>query len=305
MNKFFKKVPFVDQVLRGMGQIMLQDNRWTGLLFLIGLFIGSWKGGLAALVATCVGTLTARYFRYRQEDIDAGIYGFSPALVGVSLAFLFNDVWGTWVAIVVGSFLAAVVQHLLSHKKIPVPAFTFPFVVVAWGGTFLLGQYTNILPSDLMTNTLIESGGVTDYGNFVAVSKGFGEVIFQGGILVGMVFFLAVGLSNPVAALYGLFGSLFGAQISLLWGLPVESINMGMFGFNAVLTAIALSGTEKLDGLWVVIGLIFTIIIDDFLIQSNLLDLFGGVFTFPFVAGTWITLSLKKYVNRRYLKVYA
>lgn len=305
MNKFFKKVPFVDQVLRGMGQIMLQNNRWTGLLFLIGLFIGSWKGGLAALVATCVGTLTARYFHYKQEDIDAGIYGFSPALVGVSLAFLFNDVWETWVAIIIGSFLAAVVQHLLSHKKIPVPAFTFPFVVVAWGATFLLGQYTNILPSDLMTNTLIESGGVTDYGNFVAVSKGFGEVIFQGGILVGMVFFLAVGLSNPVAALYGLFGSLFGAQISLLWGLPVESINMGMFGFNAVLTAIALSGTEKSDGLWVVLGLILTIIIDDFLIQSNFIDLLGGVLTFPFVAGTWITLSLKKYVNRRYLKVYA
>ena len=39
MDKLFAKIPFVDNILKGVGQIMLQENRWTGLLFLVGLFL--------------------------------------------------------------------------------------------------------------------------------------------------------------------------------------------------------------------------------------------------------------------------
>ncbi|MEP6804257.1 MAG: urea transporter [Flavobacterium sp.] len=49
MNKIFIKIPFIDNILKGIGQIMLQENRWTGLLFLIGIFMGSWQGGVATL----------------------------------------------------------------------------------------------------------------------------------------------------------------------------------------------------------------------------------------------------------------
>ncbi|WP_394368359.1 urea transporter [Empedobacter stercoris] len=36
--KLETRFPFVDQVLKGIGQIMLQENSGTGLLFLIGIF---------------------------------------------------------------------------------------------------------------------------------------------------------------------------------------------------------------------------------------------------------------------------
>ena len=45
MDKILTKVPFIDQVLKGLGQIMLQENSSTGLLFLIGIFLGSIEGG--------------------------------------------------------------------------------------------------------------------------------------------------------------------------------------------------------------------------------------------------------------------
>ena len=33
---------FADHVLRGIGQVMLQNNPVSGLLFLIGIFVSSW-----------------------------------------------------------------------------------------------------------------------------------------------------------------------------------------------------------------------------------------------------------------------
>jgi len=54
----------IDQVLRGVGQIMLQENAITGLLFLMGIFYGSVFMGLAALLATTCGSITAKLLRY-------------------------------------------------------------------------------------------------------------------------------------------------------------------------------------------------------------------------------------------------
>lgn len=89
-------------------------------------------------------------------------------------------------------------------------------------------------------------------------SGGFGEVIFQGGPMSGIIFFIAVFIGSPAAALYGLAASIFSAEISNLFGEPVEQIHMGLFGFNAVLTAIVFAGTKRIDGFWVLLGVFIT-----------------------------------------------
>ncbi|MCA6068031.1 urea transporter [Chryseobacterium sp. RG1] len=290
MDKFFQKIPFIDNVLKGVGQIMLQENRWTGLLFIIGIFLGSWQCGVAVILATAAGTFTAMKLKYDQSEINAGLYGFSAALVGVALAFIFQATPLIWVLIILGGALASIIQHFFIQKKIPV--FTFPFIIIAWVLVFLLHQFTHILPSDLISAEVTS----TKYDDFLTCTNGFGEVIFQGGVLCGLIFFLAVFISSPIAALYGLVASILGAGLSQWNGEPIQEIHMGLFGFNAVLSAIVFSGTKKTDGLWVLIAVVLTIIIDDFLIDNNLLSAVGGVFTFPFVAGTWITLLLKKFL---------
>lgn len=117
MDEFFKKLPFLDHILKGIGQIMLQENRWTGLLFLIGIFMGSWQCGVAVLISTAAGTFTAMKLKYNQAEISAGLYGFSAALVGVALAFLFDATALIWILIILGGALAAVIQHFLSGRK--------------------------------------------------------------------------------------------------------------------------------------------------------------------------------------------
>ncbi len=288
MKTIFEKFPFIDNILKGMGQIMLQENRWTGLLFLIGIFMGSWQGGIAILLATSVGTFTAMKLDYDKSEINAGLYGFSAALVGVALSFFFQTTILIWGLIVLGAALASSIQHFFISKKIPV--FTFPFIFIIWISVYLLHHFTQIPPSEMIS----AKPENVPYGEFLTPINGFGEVIFQGGVFSGIIFFIAVFISSPVAALYGLAGSLLGAYISYMDGESLEGIHIGLFGFNAVLSAIVFSGLRKTDGLWVLIAVLITVGIDDFLIDNNVLTEVGGVLTFPFVAGTCLTLLIQK-----------
>ncbi|GAB1462232.1 hypothetical protein MASR2M52_02080 [Pedobacter sp.] len=113
-------------VLKGLGQIMLQENAITGLLFLIGIFYGSFTMGAAALLAVVSGTTTALLLKYEKSEIDKGLYGFSAALVGVAAMLFLKQVLISWIIIIIGSALATVLQNLLIKRKIP--AFTLPFV---------------------------------------------------------------------------------------------------------------------------------------------------------------------------------
>ncbi|CAA7195861.1 urea transporter [Chryseobacterium potabilaquae] len=293
MDKFFEKFSFLDYILKGVGQIMLQENRWTGLLFIIGIFLGSWQGGTAVLLSTSVGTLTAMKLRYEKSEIEAGLYGFSAALVGVALSFVFQTTWLIWLLIIVGGALASIIQHFFIKRKIMV--FTFPFIIITWIFVFVLHNFTQIPPSEMISST----AEAADYSDFLTCTNAFGEVIFQGGIMSGVIFFIAVFISSPAAALYGFAASILGAYISHVNGEPIEKIHMGLFGFNAVLSAIVFSGFKKSDGFWVLLAVVLTVIIDDFLVDHNVLNEVGGVLTFPFVLGTWITLLIGKVVLKK------
>ena len=86
---------------------------------------------------------------------------------------------------------------------------------------------------------------------------------------------MAVFISSPVAALYGLTASILGAGLSQLNGEPIQEVHMGLFGFNAVLSAIVFP-VLKTDGLWVLIAVVLTVVIDDILVDNNILNVVGG-----------------------------
>lgn len=286
---------FANYLLRGIGQIMLQENRWTGLLFLTGLFIGSWQCGIAALLATAIGTLTAMILKFDWEKITKGFYGFSPALVGVGMVFLFQSQTLVWLLIIPGSVLASILQHFFLRKNIP--AYTFPFVITTWILVFFLHRFTATATSDLFFYK-VQS---TTYNFLFMGIRGFAQVIFQPKILSGLFFLSGVLIHKPIAALYGIAASYLGGLIAYVLQLPVDSILIGLFGFNVILSSIVFSGNEKKDAFWVILSVINTLIINIMLVQSHWLDSFGGVLTFPFVAGTGITLLLQRGIKNKFM----
>ncbi|QCX54093.1 urea transporter [Elizabethkingia sp. JS20170427COW] len=106
--------------------------------------------------------------------------------------------------------------------------------------------------------------------------------------------FLAVYISRPISALYALAASAVGALSAGYFGINTEDISLGLFGFNTILTAIVFSGGEKNDGLWVLLGSIITIFVNIIFVEMPFFSIIGGVFTFSFVVGTWITLAIQQ-----------
>lgn len=283
--KIEERFSFIIILLKGMGQIMLQESAYTGLLFLIGIFYGSVYMGLAALLAVFVGTLTAQLLRFDKTETTSGIFGFSPALVGVALTFYFEPNLIVWLAVMVGSILAAIVQHWFSVKKIPV--FTFPFILVTWGLIYLLRNVIQVSAPESVSSAMEASP------DFAYALRGYGQVIFQGSIFAGAAFFIGVFVCSPIRALYGLVAAVIAGVLAALYNARTEEIVLGLFSYNAVLCAIVFAGNKAINGFWAFIAVALSLLVSFMMNAYNFIPL-----TFPFVAGTWVVLALQNGISK-------
>jgi urea transporter len=187
-----KSENFLTANLIGMGQIMLQENKWTGLLFLIGIWYGSPIMGVAVTLSVVIGTATALLLKYDKGEIYSGLYGFNAALVGAGLNFYFGTGALVWVFIVVASALSTVLMHVFLRRGLP--AYTFPFIVLTWGSTYLLLHAAGV-------PYVVHPPMHEAYSDATSMmSHGFGEVIFQGGEITGLIFFVAIFINSPICA---------------------------------------------------------------------------------------------------------
>ena len=263
---------------------MLQDNALTGLLFLVGVLIGSINMGIAVIVSVCVATFAAKLFKFETSDISKGLYGFNAALVGVALILFCKPTLIIWCCVVIGAIISTVVQHFFITNKITV--FTLPFVLVTWVILFIINLF---LPELNIAASPAKAYHETDFG---FAFRGYGQVIFQDSLLAGALFFVAVFINKPLAALYGLAGSVIAVFVSQPFSIPVENVNLGLVSYNAVLCAIVFAGTKTKDGIWVLFSVVLTTIISQFMTTLPFPQL-----TFPFVAASFTTLILKNNIR--------
>ncbi|NCA77090.1 MAG: hypothetical protein EOM90_12225 [Alphaproteobacteria bacterium] len=103
--ELFTPVPdYITTILRGVGQVMFQNNALTGILFLAGIFYNSWLMGLGAIAGNIASTITAKVLKYSDEDIKNGLYGFNGTLVGI-ITLTAPFVIATWTTLLVQSRL--------------------------------------------------------------------------------------------------------------------------------------------------------------------------------------------------------
>lgn len=284
--KLAEKLPFISALFRGMGQIMLQENAWTGLLFLAVIFYSSPLMSAGAFIAVLSGTITAKLLKYDKDEIQQGLYGFSAALVGVALLLFYKPSLLVWIALIVASAVATIIQHFFIIKQIPV--FTFPFVLVTWIVLLLFNKVLIVEPSALLNEPSII------VSNYFFVFHGYGQVIFQSSLSVGIIFLIAVFINSPLAALYGLAGGVMAGVFSVLLPVSIESIALGLWSYNAVLCAIVFTGRKFVDILWMTVSVFLSVIIYFGMYKLNFVPL-----TFPFVAATVLTIEIKKVTEKR------
>jgi urea transporter len=133
---------FGDWVLRGIAQVVFQNNPITGAVILAGIIYNSWIYGLACLFGTIISTATAVLFKADKRLIKDGLFGFNGALVAVALVAYTSPNFTTgnmpnlhlWLYIVLCAVFTSVILPafgaLLGPHK--VPALTMPFVLATW-----------------------------------------------------------------------------------------------------------------------------------------------------------------------------
>lgn len=272
----------VEIVLKGIGQIMLQDSAWTGLLFLIAISYDSVLMGVAALASAIIGTATAKILKFDEANIKAGLYGFNATLIGVGLIFMFESSLLIWISIIVGSIVSTLLMEFSIRKKIPF--FTFPFIVVSVIAILAIDHF------GLAGRNKIEAvEEMMELQDFSVAAHAYSEVIFKGTIAAGALFFLGVFVKNPTAALYGFVAALIAGAIAHFDQDSVKLIDDGMFSFNAVLCGIACSGIKPRDGIYVLLSVVIATYFDIFMMNNGWITL-----TFPFVLSMWVIVPLKK-----------
>lgn len=270
---------FTNQIFLGSGQIILQKNAFAGLLILLALLVSDITTGLAVLVATVVGTLIARLLNFSDSHTDNGLYGFNAALVGAAMFYFFQPNIMLWIWMPFFSGIATLVYHFFLTRDIPV--YTLPFIVIIW----VLLRFT---PVGILAeqHESFSSAGTIDYNYII---RGFGQIVFRGEILSGLLIFLALLVGSRWAAIYTLCACILSGFVALSLGIESDFTNNGLFAFNPILCAAVFAGHGFKNAVNVSIAVVLSMAISAIMIKAGYVQL-----TFPFVASCWITGLLKR-----------
>ncbi|MEU1734503.1 urea transporter [Streptosporangium sp. NPDC020145] len=287
-------------ILKGVAQVIFQANPWTGLAFLIALFVGGWRFGLFGLLGTVVATLTAYLLGVSWADrVALGLEGFSGTLTGIGLVLYLDARWITVLLVVFGAVAGSVLTSALNVllKPYSLPASTAPFcvittVMVVGGPAFgrVWNRHAGAAPPS------VKAPGIEmDWTHlWQGTLSGVGQVMFQGQWYVGLIFLVGLVIAGWRLGLVALMSSLAGLLTGWLLGAQAADLGAGLYGYNSVLTGIALFGTfvvaTPVSAVYALIGVVaaagFTAGV------GNLLTVTGGhTLTWPFVLVTWAFLA--------------
>ena len=131
-------IAFARSLLTNVSEVVLINNEWSGALILLGLFVASWKVGLAGLLGSVVGSLCALAMGEPLTETANGLAGYSGVLTAIALAVVFlRSSPVSWVLAVIGTVVTAVVTVLM--HRIDAPTYTWPYILTTW--VFLVIAY--------------------------------------------------------------------------------------------------------------------------------------------------------------------
>ncbi|MCM1108427.1 MAG: urea transporter [Clostridium sp.] len=261
-------------LVRGIGQVMLQESVWAGGLMLVGLAVGLWTMAWAALVGCAVGTAVGRLTGFPTKDVEAGLCGYNAALVALAVMVYFPFGWLAAGLGAAGVMLSVLLSRWFA-RWFPLPAYTAPFILAVWG---LL-----ILRPWLFAGDAAGSSGedVAALNVPQAFCLGWGQVMFEGDCwLTGLLFMAAVLVVSPVRGLYAAGAALL--PVGLVAWTGTDVVNAGLLGYNGVLCAIAL-GEASWRGAYRVIAAVLLSV----LLQWAGMKWGVPTLTAPFVLSVW------------------
>lgn len=126
---------FFEGLMKGVGQVFLQDQFWVGVLILIGIFWASWKFGIYALLGSGVAWVTAYILGVDMHSLNVGLYSYNAVLVILAVSSVLDaNIRSAPMTSIIATILTVPMTASINTLLIPygIPALTMPFVLVTW-----------------------------------------------------------------------------------------------------------------------------------------------------------------------------
>jgi urea transporter len=277
-------IPYWRIVLRGCSQLCFQSNEWTGLLFVMAVLVASPISAAYLLVAAIIAPAGRLLLEKKAPTLTTGLPGLNPCLIAISLPAFFHTGWtnvGMWMVLLV-CVVSAVLLVRLFVAVFPFPILVFPFLIVFW----IL--YALAPRLDILQPIAIESLQPSSFHPLTAVLSSLGQAVFSASIWSGLLFATGLFSSNWRHGMIAVLGAVIGTGVSYYYhDADPASANLGLYGFNGVLTAVSVfvfcGGKLRLSILGALVATILTPAIAAFGVQA---------LSAPFVITTWIMLAL-------------
>ncbi len=238
-------------------QVFFAENYFFGLLLLAVSFLDFYTG-LAGVLSVVAANLTACLAGYSGYKVKKGLYGFNALLVGLGIGINYSPSVVLFVIIVLAAiitlFVTVTVEGILS--KYGLPYLGLPFLLTIWIFNLSFYQFHNLLLSErsiYTANELYSLGGLwlVDLNDkIISLFEGttletyflsLGAIFFQYNIIAGIIIAVLLLLHSRVMFLFSLLGFYSAYAFYSLIGGDASALNYTYYGFNFILSSIAIS----------------------------------------------------------------
>jgi len=244
---------FIEICLRGIGQVVFQNNPVCGLLILIGLFVQSTRIAIHGLIGLISGTLTAYALGFDKGLKRSGLFGYNSLLCGLAMATFFSvekhqgyDA-AVAIAVIIFSCFSSVLFIFMGKLFVPYksPPFTLPFNMSVLMYLLATANMSRVNTGSVRVPMLPEYDAefettITASAFFAGCIRGVGQIFLADSIASGALVLAGIAVCSRIGATAALGGSALGSAVALASGVPGTAIEGGMYGFNASLTVTAM-----------------------------------------------------------------
>jgi urea transporter len=298
---------FILASLKGISQVVFIENAIIGIIILLAITIASWILGIMTILSACIGTFIGKIGGADKTSVNQGLFGYNSVLTGIALSLYLNEP-NHWIIALIGAALTAIFTAAIVHfmKNTGIPILTFPFIALTW--FILLTTYRldaieltgKLVPQDL-SRWELNTEGKEEW--IEGIFTGIGQVFFLDNPWSGALLFIALFLAGWRYGVYAILGNAVALLASYWLGGEYSLIFRGLYGYNAILSILAVSIVFNdrphrfqpiYSGVIVsCLSVLFTASIASWLLTFGLPTL-----TIPFVLTTWLLLAARKVLPR-------
>jgi len=286
VKKLFRKrfpnvVEYVSIVFNSYSQIFFSTHRGFSLMILLVTFL-DFYAGLFGLAAVLTSTIAGSLLGFNRFMLNKGFLGFNSLLVGLGLGAYYEPSVYLLIIIILASLFTLLISVTMQGVigKYGLPYLSVPFILCLWSFMIATKSFHALEINErgiYILNELYAIGGkpLVDAYEFITTLKmpqalrayfiSLSAILFQYNVLSGFVISLGLLFFSRIAFSLSLIGFFLAYGFYALIGANIPNYDYSFFGFNYVLSSIAIGGFYLIPSrnayLWMVLLIPFVAII--------------------------------------------